>query len=496
MASFFDQQLIVTKLSELSLEATFTRFRTGINEKYKTKFTTRDNIKEDVFFSELKPEHFSVVTVGTSKGDELKPEIRSGKIYNGTGSYSSDKDESKLNHIDISKRYYWGDDSHESEIGGIQIEKGILPFVNKYLTPHLDYFGKFLKYDEGDHFDTFHYDTLNKSYERGTLLIFPPNKYNVFTGGHLIFKNDDGEEKIVDPSKFTEWTAVAFGKILHKCTPITSGTRYVLKYTIKAYIPGIPNDDTYFKKFQIDELIGKYNNVQLKDNIEHKLLTTKQEIKELITQKQKLEKEFYDEKLESILSGETTYDNDNHDKYDESRNSNSYYLTKNFTETLTGKTYELYDLETINTKIDTKMLDYQFLIYKLNFIDVNELQINANQIITSVKQSSYPVVYYTGTYYKDINEYKIGHLKLINELIDAGLQVFPMNTEVSSTLLHEEVSRGYGETKYGHKMEKYTWIKEGEFNTGMISSKYSEYNDEGGYDKHTTYNITCFLVYN
>jgi hypothetical protein len=495
MASFFDQQLVVTKLSKLDLEATFTRFRSGINEKYKTKFTIRDNIKEDVFFSELRPEHFSPVNVGTFKGDEFKPDIRSGKIYNRTGDYSSVKDESKLNHINISKRYYWGDDYHDSEISGIQIEKGILPFVNKYLTPHVDYSGKFLKYDEGDHFDTFHYDTLKKSYERGTLLIFPPNKYNVFTGGHLIFKND-GEEKIVDPSQFTDWTAVAFGKILHKCTPITSGTRYVLKYTIKAYIPGIINDDTYFKKDQINDLLATYDNTKVKQNIEEQVLKLKQEIKELITEKQKLEKEFYDEMLENILSGNTTYDNDKHDKYEESRNSNSYYLTKNFNDTLTGKTYENYELETINTQIDTKLLEYQFLTYKLNFIDVDELRINASEIITSVKQSSYPVVYYTGTYYKDINEYKMDHLKLINELIDAGLQVFPMNTEVSSTLLHEEISRGYGETKYGHKMEKYTWIKEGEFNTGMISSKYSEYNDESGYDKLTIYNISCFLIYN
>ena len=493
MATSFDQ-VIITDLYALDVDINFSKFKEGIDEKYKTKFTTRVPIKEDVFFSELKPEHFSPVTVGTSKGDELKPDIRSGKVYDGNGSYKSDDMRSKLNHISIQRYTHWGDDSYDSLISGVQIKKGVFPFVNKYLTPYVDYRDKFLKYEVGDHFDTFHYDTFKNSNERGTLLIFPPNKYNVFTGGHLVFKNDAGEEKIVDPSQFTKWTAVAFGKVLHKCTPITSGTRYVLKYTIKANIPGIPNDDKYLKKEHIDELIAKYNNTELKVKIEQNILVLKQEIKELIIERQKLEKDFYDDMLETILSGETTYDNNNDDKYEESKNSNSYYLTKNFTETLTHKTYEKHDIETINTQIDTKMLEYQFLTYKLNFIDIDELQVTSEEIITSLKESIHPVVYFTGTYYKDINEYKMSHLKLISELIDTGLRVFPMNMDVS---YKKKFDDRFGDSEdYHHKLEKYTWIKEGDFNTGMIDSKYSEYNDEGGYDKHTRYNITCFLIYN
>lgn len=110
-----------------------------------------------------------------------------------------------------------------------------------------------IKYESGDHFNEYHYDTRKKN-EIATVLIFSP--YNKFTGGNLIFKLDD-KTLTLNTSEFsnTEYTIVIFSDILHKCEPIISGVRYVFKTTILSEMPKVLSDDCKFKLSDME----KYN---------------------------------------------------------------------------------------------------------------------------------------------------------------------------------------------------------------------------------------------
>lgn len=80
--------------------------------------------------------------------------------------------------------------------------------------------GQFKKHSDGRQ-DSSHY---------GTLLLFPPNTINVFTGGELVFYDSGHEVARVLPHLFTQWTIFAFPiNVDHCCLPVHTGTRYVFK---------------------------------------------------------------------------------------------------------------------------------------------------------------------------------------------------------------------------------------------------------------------------
>jgi len=88
-----------------------------------------------------------------------------------------------------------------------------------------------ISYNIGDKFE-FHTDSPKHSSHVGTLLLFPPANQS-FTGGDLILSVGN-ETIVIQPSKFTKWTIVAFTlDVIHCCTPIFSGTRYVFKTRIE-----------------------------------------------------------------------------------------------------------------------------------------------------------------------------------------------------------------------------------------------------------------------
>lgn len=455
--------------------------------------TTSIPITATEFFTNLQPDQFSTATVGTSKGKAVIPKVRSGQIYED----SSADDYNKRNSIsvdsfdDFSKYAY----EHKKYISGYKLAN--MPFIHPVFTQYIGYTGKFLKYDTGDHFDTFHYDSFSNPCEQGTLLLFPPNTINKFTGGMLVFKNDAGDEHIIDPSKFTTWTGVAFGKILHKCTPVLSGTRYVLKYTINAIIPGISEDVhfNYLMKDTIHELISKYNRGNIETTIKTSITFLKSEIKELLTAKHQLEHKYFDTVLTHLQTGAVTYECNPLNPDDESKYPSSYYLVRNFINTETEHTYTNNDLEVITKKIDLKLLDFQFFTHKLQLLLSENLTISSDMIIESVRESSNPVIYYTGTHYSSPDEYSLELLNMINVLIDNGLKIVPIQLEAYSSI--ESKSDGYyepQEPKISHSMKYCIWHKERELTTGCISNKLSEYNDET-YDNVIIYKISCFLIY-
>lgn len=62
------------------------------------------------------------------------------------------------------------------------------------------------------------------------LLLFPPASISPFEGGDL-FLYPIGEQSVkIRPSKFKDWTIVAFTfNVRHECSPILSGRRFVFK---------------------------------------------------------------------------------------------------------------------------------------------------------------------------------------------------------------------------------------------------------------------------
>lgn len=143
-----------------------------------------------------------------------------------------------------------------------------------------------IKYDTGDHFDEFHYDTLHcgdNGQMIGTALLFPPADISRFTGGDLVFKVDEEDQELtytIHPSKFTEWTLVTFGHLLHKCMPVESGTRYVLKANIWSSFPNLIPYNTATSFTEITKVLENFQD----NNRKIKLESLKTEITYKITE--------------------------------------------------------------------------------------------------------------------------------------------------------------------------------------------------------------------
>lgn len=478
----FDKEVFITNLDNLELYPECKKRETqkyvGCYGKEQEGYTYR-SISVDTFFSELKEDHFIPVTVGHQKSDVVKEEIRSGKIYK-----VGDILKCELNTIRIEgKRHY-------DNVFGTGFKAGKIPFINKLMVPSIQYC-KFLRYDEGDHFDTFHYDTLKRG-ELGTLLIYPPKKYNIFTGGELVFKDDKtGDEKVIVTSEFTEWTAIAFGKVLHKCTPITSGTRYVLKYTIYGQIPGVPSGSSQITLDEIQQVIRTYNIEDVKSKYNGQISDLKKVISELLIQKQKYEKDFYDLVTDAMISSEVVYEIDR---------ENTKGTVK--LEFVNGNGYD-YNVKETNGKIDDNILQLQEIVHKLKNAQDNE-EILIDNIIKEVEKKT-PAIYCLGLCYSNYQEYTLNQLKLIEELIKNNYTVFHINYEVQDKIdFDKRFDYGYNEdsdrSSYKHRdMENFKWLNKyvlrDEIYKCKISNKYSEYNDESGDDVFITYDMSCLVIY-
>ncbi len=105
--------------------------------------------------------------------------------------------------------------------------------VPDYCTPRRCrlYPMRLLRYNVGGHFVA-HTDSRLADTHVGTLLLYPPaHIMGGFTGGDLlIYDNRGAVINTICPSTFTEWTAVTMTPdVMHSCTPVLSGVRYVFK---------------------------------------------------------------------------------------------------------------------------------------------------------------------------------------------------------------------------------------------------------------------------
>lgn len=160
----------------------------------------------------LKSSNGTTSTVGTVNGDLIDPNLRKSKHHKAIVEFKMDHQSTetqlkKLGTIDKMPYIYWPKNGTSFDI---------------------------IEYEKGDFFVE-HSDTKMHKLHYATLLIFPPATNDfIHTGGNLIIKREDHTEFIFDSSTNTQWTAIAFlTGLKHKCEPIISGKRVVMKTELR-----------------------------------------------------------------------------------------------------------------------------------------------------------------------------------------------------------------------------------------------------------------------
>lgn len=420
------------------------------------QFEDKDITKE--YFQTLDQTKFIQSTVGSKNGDIVNQNIRSSKIMKDCDIHIKD---SKFTKIDI------------------PILKGN---IECYPNMHLD----LIKYVEGDHFDEFHYDTY-KNGEVATLLIFPPqNISDKFTGGDLIFKINDVEH-VVETSKFNPdiFTCVIFGKVLHKCSPIFSGTRYVFKGRINAHFPNVIAEDKLIKLSDMEIDITSREKVieERKKQIKEKEI----KIKECITQ-------YFIKKSELCISN---IDNKNYD-FD--------LIDKKDTDDLDDLD-NLDDSDIKDLYDDFKNKQRELILLRDTFnvhIDINYVHINLHK---KYRYNIFPLPIYINNLTR-YEEYDSKILQEIKRLLYLGFKITPLYItfeiekkydDFDSTIkaLNMDDHDTYDEDDYYYHSKKNIYFHKdiNLIKKGKLINHYSEYNDESGDDIHDEYECACLLIF-
>ena len=408
------------------------------------------------FLEKINKEDFTQMTVGSKNGNVFNPAIRSSKEQN-------KRIESRFKYNVIGEKSYDYDEECDEDCeeysydGRLNIEIKTHIFPSYYMTTFQK--GNLIKYEEGDHFDTFHYDTLN-DIDIGTILIFIPTK---FTGGDLVFKLDkngeeEGEEFHVEPSKFTEMTAVIFGKILHKCEKITSGVRYVTKSTVVS---------SFKKKFSGNFLTEK-------DLENYKFESTFS---------QELKQKYINESKEEITAIVDT-------QFTQLKNNILYEFVANIGKDNKDFGYELAKLfNEFDMNMDLIQKSVKSTYYSLN----NKLGSNDFCHKYQEKKHSAPVAYVLGYYYDhtNINSLHPNLIKFIRDAMEDGKKVSLIYCHFNITV-HYDKDEGHNPKPRPARKLNYCYL-ENPIN-GKMESHESEYNDYSGYDNFYTYVSSCLYV--
>jgi len=410
-------------------------------------YTIKDKLVDKTFFDNLSDKDFIQLKVGKNNDDILDKNIRSSKKYQKP---------------DVRFKLAY---SYEC-IPGILSTKNIKPLEHS-LECKFNYGIELIKYESGDHFNEFHFDTFQKN-EIGTILIFPPiSMIGNFTGGDLIFKVNDNEFR-VEPSKFNdEFTCVIFGNILHKCEPVLCGTRYVFKGTISSELPNILSDINKITVTDCDNWNDNYIKQQKIDN-DKLIIEFKEKLSNLINKYYDLKKEIHLNKL----SNNSSFDNDSSDN-DSSDNKDR-------------------NLDTLNSEI----ISIKRKIKNLNNINIEITSIQS--INYNLKENLYnvcPLPYYIDNY-KDISQFSkqiivyIRKLNLLGWNISCFYEIFDFTTEYEEKYQKLDLMDKYDE--YGNYNLCYD--KDNILNGKLIEYS-SEYNDCSGNDIYETYKCTCLLIW-
>jgi hypothetical protein len=473
------------------------------------------HISDSEITTYLKDDDFAISKVGSAQGDQVKPEIRSSKIY---------KSKNLTFHINYIYNNY---DSHYS-YAQYSSKNIYYSFIPPYLNVAFQD-PKLLKYETGDHFNTFHYDTF-KDNEIGTYLYYPPNGlFNTFTGGELIFQLEDGSEKIIEPAKFTKWTLITFGNILHKCQPVTSGVRYVFKGLLTTMLANIYHLQNAFNLSQVVDTITNYQKSdekkqKVKDNVienKAKVTTIAKKMMELECQIKKMQMKMLDTNLLEIMDTEEVNDDTEVSNYyligkdDDSMpkpddiiiSEDIHSLVKNLhckqiysnlnseqKEQMDTYSSLIQELKELKNQFITARQEYRRANIKIQMME--ELQAKGRECKFQLPTSSNLIIYNIGSCYdnpENLDNYNLHELNIIKHLLENKCKVIPVNLRFQHV---EFFDKRYNdkpglsiETNYG-----YQDIYLNDVSLGKLQTHYSEYNDESGYDQFNIYLNTCFIA--
>ena len=435
----FESAVYVSTLNELNI---------NLMEQYREKtsymsydrklcegYTTKERLLNKTYFESLDSTKFVQSTVGKGKEDIIDTSKRSSKIYK------------KANILIINK--------YESYYRSINTTR-INPLKDS-LECEYSYDVDLIKYETGDHFDEYHYDTFRNG-TIATLLIFPPTSMTgEYTGGDLVFKINDKEHRI-SPSKFSDkFMCVIFGYVLHKCEPVTSGTRYVIKSTIKAKLPNILSDKN---KFKIED-IEQSKSIELNETKNNEIIESKiDELKSIISKYNEIKTKYIVDNLPDKLNLDL-------DEYDSSTQS------------------ELSDLadKYIDLKKDIKFIKNRNINHHINY--------NLDNTNYNVCVLPYYVEDIT-----DLNQYEIDTKNYMKKLIKEGWNITYMYNTFNFKTDYEEGWRKLNDYEYEEGYSKYKYhYTYNDIENGKCIDYHSEYNDQSGNDIYEEYKCSCLLIW-
>lgn len=387
----------------------------------------------------------------------------------------------------------------------LRSEKYIYQVDNKLANEILNIGGKnynigigniqLIRYNTGDHFNEFHQDTLKTSGDCnmiGTMLMFPPADISPFTGGDLVFQETkpDHPELITttfEPSKLSQWTIVAFGRVMHKCTPVISGVRYVIKAEIWSSFPDIMDPNPHIT---IDLIMGVIRQQTQPDIIARKNEVLIGKIKE---ENRKIAAKITDRdpgvKLNDIFDLDGKYNPTSDDAIEtfiadyKLAMRSIYLLQKEFNDNLA------------DSKIPSE-LENTFMMLESN----PESYYKTYPLSIYVCSEEYDI----STLPDTISTWKAKYLYIIKLILEAGFKITFVNrlfeTYKPALLAYE---RGNGEPEkieslrfeYNGVYDKINWVFENDREVGKLITTESTYNDESGYDISNTYSSTCIVFF-
>lgn len=419
----FSDHVYVGSLSDLGFRVLYQYTNTQIDPTY---------------FTKLDQKKFVSSTVSKKNTDITDEKIRASKIYK-----NCSIEVKPLKSYDYSRK--------------LDTTK-VKPLKNS-LECSIGYSFDLIKYEKGDHFNEFHYDTFTNG-NVATLLIFYPSEY---TGGDLVF-NIEGVEHVVKTSEFKDVMCVIFGNVLHKCTPITSGVRYVIKGIVKAELPEILSES---HKFKLEDILSSMSSMQESTDYTKQIQDTRKELEDIITKYYMNKIEYHKQNLPSKLD-DVKGDKNIKKEYEQAHRK--------------LRLLENYDTE-----------------HKIGF-DLNEKKYNICVL-----------PYYIDSM-KDFTKYQKSTLDYIANLIKNGWNVtgmyetFNFKTEYEDgdrrldgiTFYHKAIGKDDEYDCYGcgSKESKYTIdYSEYDVENGKCLDFYSEYNDQSGDDIYEEYECSCLLVW-
>ena len=484
-----DKQIIITPIEKIPLDLNMKfscdRKNFTINPEYDYNLVPgfREFIEYIKYHKDWKP--MKVAKKGRSIID---PSIRSSKInrsiYINLDNERLNKCEEYIYKMDkpIDNMVNIGGKSYNIGIGNIQL----------------------IRYDAADHFDEFHQDKFKTSDNCnmiGTMLFFPPADISPFTGGDLVFQTPNPDptnpEPVIttfEPSKLSQWSIVAFGRVMHKCTPVSSGSRYVIKAEIWSEFPNIMDANL---DITIDMITGAIKQNTQPDIILHKK-------KELIGR----------------------------------INEQNRKIAAQITDRIPGKKMavsDMFDIDAVDNQTSDDSIDAFIVEYKVAMRSIYLLQqefndnlkysgLNEDSKIPSEleytlktqdnsypKHKSYPMnIYVLSTEYQipvmpdTIKQWKVKYLFIIKSILEAGYKIAFVNrlfeTYKPALLCYEHANRdlekpeslGY---EYNGRADNINWIFENDREVGKLINTESTYNDESGYDISNTYSSTCIAFW-